>query len=228
MRKKLLWTGKFLGKTLLFFLLFIGLYLLTAYLLSSIKVEREADNGQEVTIYILTNGVHTDIVVPAKNEQINWTETVRYNHTTGNDSSASWLAMGWGDKGFYLQTPTWAELKPSVAFRAAFGLGSSAIHTTYYKQLKESEICRKIRISKQQYQRLVNYIKASFQTDSGGQVQHIITTANYGTTDAFYEAKGSYSLFKTCNTWANNVLKAAGQKACYWTAFDTGIFSKYE
>lgn len=228
MRKKLVWSGKLLAKILLGFIVFIGLYLLMAYLLSSIEVDREADNGQEVAIYILTNGVHTDIVVPAKNEQFNWTDFVRYEHTTGKDSSASWLAMGWGDKGFYLQTPTWAELKASVAFKAAFGLSSSAIHATYYRQLNESEICRKILISQNQYQRLVNFIKSSFRTDSTGHFQHIQTTANYGTTDAFYEAHGSYSLFRTCNTWANNVLKASGQKACYWTAFDTGIFDKYK
>ena len=31
--------------------------------------------------------------------------------------------------------------------------------------------------------------------------------------DAFYEAKGRYSLFFTCNTWTNNALKICKQKA---------------
>lgn len=228
MRTKLVWSAKWAGRLILFLLLFVGGYLLTAYLLSAIQVDREADNGEDVSIYIITNGVHTDIVVPARNDQFNWTQLVQYEHTTGKDSSANWLAMGWGDKGFYLQTPTWADLKASVAFKAAFGLSSSAIHATYYNKLDESPTCRRILISRDQYQRLVNYIVNSFKKTPDGQVQHIVTDAQYGTMDAFYEANGSYSLFRTCNTWANNVLKASGQKACFWTAFDTAIFSKYE
>jgi len=35
-------------------------------------------------------------------------------------------------------------------------------------------------------------------------------------------------LFHTCNTWANNALKACGQKASLWTPFDTGIFYHYQ
>ena len=45
---------------------------------------------------------------------------------------------------------------------------------------------------------------------------------------ALYEAKGKYSLFYTCNTWANDGLKSAGLKACYWTVFKGGIFDQYQ
>jgi hypothetical protein len=50
----------------------------------------------------------------------------------------------------------------------------------------------------------------------------------YGDNDAFYEAIGSYNLFKTCNTWTNNALKSCGQKACFWTPFESGIFYQYK
>ena len=46
--------------------------------------------------------------------------------------------------------------------------------------------------------------------------------------DAFYDAKGKYSLFYTCNTWANCALKAANQKASLWTVYDKGIFCHYK
>ncbi len=82
-------------------------------------------------------------------------------------------------------------------------------------------------ISNAEYARLVNYISNSFQKDSTGHVVGIVTNANYNNADAFYEAKGSYSMLHTCNTWANNALKSCGQKACWWTPFDTGIFLKY-
>jgi uncharacterized protein (TIGR02117 family) len=195
--------------------------------LSRITIDREQDTKDEVTIYIKTNGVHTDIVVPVKTDLADWSQEVKYSCTSLQDTCYPFLAVGWGDKGFYLETPEWKDLKFSVAFNAAFGRSTSAIHATFYKQLRENGSCRKISISREQYARLVGFITASFQKDEDGHFMHIKTNANYGISDAFYEARGSYSLFHTCNSWANSALKACGQKSCLWTIFDTGIFLKY-
>ncbi len=219
---------RILGKLILCLLLFIGLYLLIGYCLANITIEEEPNAPDEVAIYIVTNGVHTDIVLPVKTSEIDWSRHLLYSHTTAADSTHTYVAMGWGDKGFYLETPTWSDLKTSVAFKAATGLSTTAMHVTYYKDVRESKACKKIMVSKEQYGRLVDHIKASFQQDMTGNFIPIRTTANYGDTDAFYEANGRYSVVTTCNTWANAGLKASGQKACLWTAFDTGIFAKYE
>ena len=215
-------------KILLTFVGLVLLYILFAYLLAKITIEKEANTKAEVTIYIKTNGVHTDIVVPTKNDQMDWTKQIKFLNTKRADTSSVFLGMGWGDKGFYLQTPTWDDLTAKVAFNAMFGLGSTAIHATYYSKLTENDSCKKIQISKQQYARLINYIINSLQKDSVGIFINIKTNANYGTTDAFYEANGKYSLFKTCNSWANSALKNCGQKCCYWTALDKAIFAKYK
>lgn len=213
------------------FLVLFGLiliYLITVFSLSKITVNQEPNTKPEVEIYILTNGVHTDIVMPTKNDQIDWSQQVKFANTKAADSTYKYLAMGWGDKGFYLETPEWSDLKASVAFKAASGLSTTAIHATYYKSLREGADCKKMMISKEQYYRLIRYISQSFQKDASGNFLNIKTDAIYGKSDAFYEATGSYSLFHTCNTWANSALKASGQKCCYWTATDSGIFSKYK
>lgn len=223
--KKLL---RYTLKIVLGFTAFILFYLFAAYCLSRITVDKEANTKEELAIYILTNGVHTDLVVPIKNELYDWSNEVKFGNTASKDSGYNFLAMGWGDKGFYLETPQWKDLKASVAFKAAFALGNTAIHATFYKTMKEGEKCRKIMISKEQYLRLTNYITASFQKDKDGHFMNIVTTAVYGKDDAFYEANGSYSMLHTCNTWANSGLKKSGQKCCLWTPFDTGIFLKYK
>jgi uncharacterized protein (TIGR02117 family) len=215
-------------KIFLIFLGFILLYAVAAFSLSKITVDQEAGTKPEVELYILTNGVHTDIVMPTKNDQIDWSQKVKFENTKAADSTYKYLAMGWGDKGFYLETPEWSDLKASVAFKAASGLSTTAIHATYYKNLREGVDCKKMMISKEQYDRLIKYISESFQKDASGNFLNIKTNAIYGKTDAFYEANGSYSLFHTCNTWANSGLKASGQKCCFWTATDSGIFSKYK
>lgn len=219
---------KLLLKISLGFLAFLIIYGTTAYLLSKITVEKEANTKPEVEIYILTNGVHTDIIMPTVSEQMDWSKQIRFKNTQAADSTYKFIAMGWGDKGFYLETPEWSDLKASVAFKAASGLSTTAIHATYYQTMKLGKDCKSMLISKEQYQRLITYITDSFQKDSDGNFIPIKTNANYGKTDAFYEANGSYSIFKTCNTWANSALKACGQKCSFWTATDSGIFSKYE
>ncbi len=219
--------AKIIAKTLLAFAAFVVLYFITAFAFSRITINKEANTTEDVTIYIKTNGVHTDIVVPVRSALIDWSKEIKYANTALKDTSYPYLALGWGDKGFYLQTPNWSDLKFSVAFKAAFGLSSTAMHATFYREMAEGEHCRKLTISNDQYARLVAYISHTFQKDSSGHFINIKTKANYGISDAFYEANGRYNLFRTCNTWANSALKKCGQKCCLWTIFDTGIFLKY-
>ena len=112
---------KLIGKVLLGFIALLLLYLGSAFVLSRITVEEEPNEPDEITIYILTNGVHTDIVMPVTTAQIDWSEQIKYENTKEGDSSYSHVAMGWGDKGFYLETPTWGDLKASTAIKAATG-----------------------------------------------------------------------------------------------------------
>ncbi|TGE29044.1 TIGR02117 family protein [Hymenobacter metallicola] len=205
----------------------VGLYVASSFALSRIPVnEEDSDLAEDVDIYILSNGVHTDIVTPVRNQYIDWSELVPFANTPARDAAAQYVGFGWGDKGFYLDTPTWAELKASTAFKAMFHLSTSAMHVTFHQAMRESESCVKIRISQAEYARLIDYIKASFDYDTQGQPIHI-QGHSYGQHDAFYEAKRTYSFLYTCNTWANNGLKYCGQRACFWTAMDSGIFYQY-
>ena len=215
-------------KYIAIFLLSLIAYLGVVTLLSYITVTGEIRKvKKDVSIYILTNGVHTDIVLPLKNEHFDWSKQVNPADTKSKDTSFNYVAMGWGDKGFYLETPTWADLKVSTALKASTGISTSAMHVTFYKNMKENASCKKIQISSENYNKLIAYLNKSFQTQSGKFLK-IETDAVYGKTDVFYEAKGSYSLFYTCNSWANQALKAANQKAALWTLTDSGIFRHYQ
>ncbi|WP_294316933.1 TIGR02117 family protein [uncultured Chryseobacterium sp.] len=216
-------------KTLGILLGIIVLYAAAGYFLPFIEVSAK-DDGQkkEIPIYIYTNGVHTDIVMPVKNDLQDWSMKIPYSNTKSKETDYRFVGIGWGDKGFYLDTPTWADLKFSTAFKAAFWLSESAMHCTYYKEMKEGEDCKKIIISRNQYKDLVKFVDEKFDKDAGGNYVLVPTNAVYGNNDAFYDAKGKYSFLDTCNTWANNALKAAGQKAAWWTPSDYGIFLHYK
>lgn len=218
---------KYLGYSLLAIVCFLLIYILVSFGLSKIEVNSAVANSKkEIEIFIRTNGVHTDIVVPIKNEIKDWSEEIQFQQTKSKDSIMNYLSFGWGDKGFYLDTPTWADLKASTAFNASFGLGESAMHTTFYRTIKQGDDCVKLIISKQDYQLLVHYIEDSFERNKNS-LPIFITATTYGNNDSFYEANGKYSLFFTCNTWANNALKSANQKAAFWTNYDQGILQHY-
>lgn len=219
---------KYAGRCSIAFIALIGLYFLIAFCCSRITINTNPSNAKEIAIYIMTNGVHTDIIVPAVSAEMNWTKEISYRNTLEADSNYKYLAIGWGDKKFYLETPEFSDLKLSNGLRAISGLSTSAMHTTYYKNIREDASCKKIIISKVQYRQLIDYILNSFKKDETGHLINVKSNIHYDIGDAFYEAEGSYSIFKTCNTWANAALKACGQRSCLWTIFDTGIFLKYQ
>jgi len=207
----------------------IVLYGLMAYLLPFIEVSAKDDGEKkEIPIYIYTNGVHTDIVMPVRNDMQDWSTKIPFANTKSKKTDYNYIGVGWGDKGFYLDTPTWADLKFSTAFKAAFWLGESAMHCTYYKTMKEADDCKIIMISRSQYKNLTKFVEDKFDKDQNGNFILIPTNAVYSDNDAFYDAQGKYSFLYTCNTWSNNALKAAGQKAAFWTPTDSGIFQHYK
>lgn len=222
-------TLKYLIRSILIFIGLIAFYLLMAFLLGKITVEGTATSEKKrYSIYLLNTGVHTDIVMPAKSDTMNWTQIFPISNTKAGDTSSRYLAIGWGDKGFYLETPDWGDLKFSTAFKAAFWLSSSAVHTTYYTELPTSMEKIEIKLTGAQYQKLIEYIKNSVKFEkNSSKAELIITDAVYGKKDAFYEANGTYSFLFTCNTWVNDALKASDQRSCFWTPFAGPIFEKF-
>lgn len=201
----------------------IGIYLIAAFTLSHITINNSFTNAeQEIKLFIVSNDVHTDIIVPAKTRYKDWSLDFLKNTFDVKDSSFSYIAFGWGDKGFYLYTPSWDDLTFSTAFKAAFGLSESAMHVRYMKkQNSKKENCAEINIDAAHYKKLVSLIENSFEKKENTYIK--IDHPGYGNHDRFYEAKGTYSLFKTCNVWTNNVLKEINVKVACWSPFAKGL-----
>ncbi|MCB0428961.1 MAG: TIGR02117 family protein [Flavobacteriales bacterium] len=201
------------------------LYVVIGWLLSKWRVNTDADIIKgDITVYLLSNGVHTDLVVPTCHALMNWPAWLGTDIPSTVDTTLPYLGFGWGDKGFYLETPTWADLKASVAFKAMFWLSTSAMHVTYHAQPETGPRCKVIRLNEQQYRQLIDYIQSGFRD----QQPTAIHATTYGTQDAFFEGCGTYNLFFTCNTWTNDGLKSAGLPACKWTGLDGPLLDVYE
>jgi uncharacterized protein (TIGR02117 family) len=209
-------------------IIFLAVYFAVEFVASSITCLGEKKSPKEMFIFLQTNGVHTDLIVPIKNRAFDWSSVIDINTTRSKDTSVKYIAIGWGDKGFYLETPSWDELKVSTAAKAALGLSSTAMHCTFHKAPIENENRRRIFLSYKQYKRLVHFILTSFEWTNSRQSILVNTKIRYDEYDTFYEAAGHYSLFKTCNTWTNQALKSAGLTSAYWAAFEGRIMKKYK
>lgn len=207
------------------FISFISLILLwfcCAWLLPKIKMNSQNSNSQKtIAIYVKSNGMHTDIVMPIKNKVFDWNTFFDEASFLDISSSYQFVAIGWGDKGFYLNTPTMADLKTKTLMEAMFGLGCTAMHVTYYKNIKCNDFIKQISISEEAYLNLISHITQSFYLNNSHP--KLIPHPNYGHRDNYYEAEGTYSIFKTCNVWTGNALKAANISIGLWTPLESGI-----
>ena len=211
-------------------LLVFGLLYLAADAIGSrlaVNQDQSKQQDRHIQAFILSNGVHTDIVLPAKSGLQDWTHVFPLENNKDKAARPAYIAIGWGDKGFYLNTPEWKDLTAKTALVAALGIGETALHITYYQDLKPDSLCREIWINDSQFNALKDFILNSLDKDDQGNPIYIDTNAQYGDHDAFYEAKGSYSMFYSCNTWSNQALKHAQMPAARWTVFDTGILRHY-
>ncbi len=200
------------------FIMFIISYYLVALLLSNIIVNDKLENEENThVIYLKSNGVHLDIVL--RKEDLPSSFLMRLNDV----ERTKFLAFGWGDENFYLHTPTWNDLTFKTAFNALFLKSSTLMHVTRYNKKNKSWVL--VRLTSSAHQRLTNYIIDSFvQVDNSA-----LSVGNgYFNNDNFYQAKGSYSILKTCNTWVNLGFKESGLKACIWTPFDFGLLDIYK
>ncbi len=193
----------------------ISLYVLAAITVPMIPSSPKAFSGEiSQQAFLASNGVHTDLILPktllpeAFEKQLNLEPSIQY------------VAFGWGDKGFYLETPTWADLKLSVALNAALLPSPTAMHVTRYANQKQH--WRPLALHQEQVDILLDYLNQGFEKQQNGNIIPI-TGHTYGNNDRFYEATGHYNLFLTCNEWINRGLKKAGLRTAIWSPTDKGI-----
>jgi uncharacterized protein (TIGR02117 family) len=198
-------------------------FLIPAFLLSLIPVNSSFLSVEDgITLYVSSNGVHTDFVLPVQSEIINWQDLFEPAHFGNGWTYALYIAFGWGDKGFYLNTPEWSDLKFNTAVKALFIPSESVMHVTLWPRPEENDLTKKIVLSYVDYKILVENIIRSFTRNEDGyflKVNH----PGYGDFDLFFESPLKFHLFKTCNVWTNSVLRTAGIRTSIWTPFDKPI-----
>lgn len=173
----------------------------------------------EVEAWVLSNGVHTDLVLPIRSAAIDWRQRFPPADFQAVPADAEFVAIGWGDREFYLHTPTWADLTARRAVGALMGGNRALLHVSYLQRAQLRRGAYRLPLSAAQYASLVDHVRAALP--SGRAIP--IAGAHYDAQDAFYEAEGGYNLFETCNTWTGRGLRRAGVTVSRWTPFDFNV-----
>lgn len=176
---------------------------------------REPADG--IRIQVATNGVHTGLIVPLVSAGIDWRDLVRPEDLADPRYAAyDSIEIGWGERAFYLETPTWADVKLRTVLSAAFGSDRTVMHVDHLPFPAPGADSRVVTLRPEEYRRLAAFIRASF----GARGWH--RTGYFGN-DAFYQARGRYSALQTCNSWTGDALRHAGVRVGAWTPFSVTV-----
>ena len=202
-------------------LAFVGLF--AAYGLSGwigSAIPRNAgwrEPAQGVEIMVGTNGVHTELVMPTVTAEKDWRPDFPAADLPLARPDATHVAVSWGEREVFLNTPTWWDLSPGTVLRIVGVGGEGLLHVAHYVRPAPSDDNRPVTLTPAEYRRLVDAIERSLPR--GERVRY----DGYCPHDVFYDAPGEYTASNTCNQWTSNMLAAAGVRTGWWTPFAGGV-----
>lgn len=204
------------------------LYGLLVLVLGSITVQGDPAVQNGIRVAVCGTEAHTDLVLPARAmasdaELVDWPAV--FPPPAYAAQPANFVTIGWGQKEFFLSTPTWGDLRLTTALRAM--VGAPSVLRVYYESAlpPQSPWCRHVVISPARYGDLARYIRREVLEDSAGRAVPVPPrAAGYQQDVVFYESRSLFHAFKTCNTWALGGVKAAGLPTPLWTPLACFVF----
>lgn len=176
-----------------------------------------------IAVAVISNGAHTDFLLPAVlnapgEASISWPAIFPVPPELTTQMANLYVYIGWGQREFYLATPSLSDVSPALLLKAALG-GTAALHVEYAPAPYPGAFgddCAMLWLSPAQYTHLAQFISRAVKYGADGRALRI-NAPGYTPYDAFYEASGLFSALNTCNTWTATALHAAGQPAPRWT-----------
>lgn len=174
-----------------------------------------ASSRVETPILLLANPIHTDIALPLDDEVRAAFADLGLSGLPIDMPEVEYLIIGWGGRSFYIETPTWGDIRPLPVLKA-LTVDRSVLHVSVAGPIDQNHpSVRPLMISQEGRSRMIAAIRASFVRNSGTPVP--IPGAGYGLDDVFFESHGVFNAFLGCNTWTASMLRVAGVSTGWWT-----------
>jgi uncharacterized protein (TIGR02117 family) len=166
-------------------------------------------------VLVLSNPIHTDLALRLDDDLRRELGELAPLGFEIDHPGAAYLIIGWGGRAFYIETPTWGDLRPIPLFKA-LTIDSSVMHVDLAGEISPADpTVRRLELTEEGYRRLVAAIGASFARKDGRPQR--VADAAYGEYDAFFEANGGFNALLGCNTWTGAMLRTAGIRTGWWT-----------
>lgn len=179
----------------------------------------EPDPKEERTIAVMIghNGIHTEIAMPLVTPEKDWRGTFPATDIEAPLRPYTHVSVSWGERKFFLETPTWADVNPLTVLGAMVG-GEGVVHVAHYVRPAPSKDYRIMHLRVPEYRALVTVIESQLDARETREV-----LPGYGAHDVFYTASGTYHIGNTCNQWTSDQLAAAGVRIGAWSPFAGGV-----
>ena len=172
-----------------------------------------AGDGRE--ILLLANPIHADIALPVDEEVRAAFADLIPAGLPVDMPGVDYLVFGWGGRSFYIETPSWGDMRPLPVLRA-LTVDRSVMHVSVAGPIDLSHpTVRLLATTVEGRSRMIAAIRASFVRE--GDAPTVISGASYGPDDSFFEANGAFNAFLGCNTWTAAMLRAGGVRTGWWT-----------
>jgi len=172
-------------------------------------------------ILVLRNPIHTDIAIPVDDEVRRRFHFLAVAGIPADAPEVRYIVFGWGGRAFYLETPTWSQVK-AVPVLKALTLDASVMHVDVAGAIAEPHPdVAGFDVDEAHFAALLDFIAASFQQGPNGPL--VIENAGYSSFDRFYEANGHFNALVGCNTWTAAALRTAGLRTGWWNPLPVSL-----
>lgn len=177
--------------------------------------------GKTTTVYILSNGFHSDIAVPIADRRTLETLPVTGSELPGGLDGTQYLIIGWGSQTAYTSLLALSDLSAEIIVKALL-FDRSVMHVLPVAGVPYGDGVYPLELDEKQYDRLLTFIANTFTVSDGGRAE-LLAGITQGFGDVFYRARPRFSAFYGCNAWTGHALREAGISFGRWTPFAQSI-----
>jgi uncharacterized protein (TIGR02117 family) len=168
-----------------------------------------ATGGPPVEIGLIAGPIHYDLLLPATPGTRAALGFAAVADVPIDAAGVAHILIGWGARDFYTTAGSFAQMRPGPIWRAVSG-DASVLRIDVVGPIGPAADYPRLTLDPAQYDALLQAIAAT-------ATERAIPGAGHTPTDGFVEARGRFHIFRTCNTWISDVLRAAGVPMGLWT-----------
>ena len=168
------------------------------------------DAGDRVQVHVISNGFHSDIVLPATGRTLERIGLDPSDFPVERGAVSGW-AIGWGSRTAYTSLRAVSDLTPDIVAKA-IAFDDTVMHVAPVGPLLPGDGVWAVDLAPSDYDRLVDSIAEGFAAD-----RTALPGLTQGFADRFYAGAGRFTAWYGCNAWVGTRLRDAGVPVGLWT-----------